>query len=71
MKKYIVTYTKDYGTTYECREVESESFTAAYVIVDLTLLPTSVRHRRDAQSDKKYGGPFFAALRFAFSVSLP
>ena len=36
MKKYIVTYTKDYGTTYECREVESESFTAAYVIVDLT-----------------------------------
>jgi len=37
MKKYIVTYTKDYGTTYECREVESESLTAAYVIVDLTL----------------------------------
>ena len=37
MKKYIVTYTKDYGITYECREVESESFTAAYVIVDLTL----------------------------------
>ena len=23
MKKYIVTYTEDYGTTYECREVES------------------------------------------------
>ncbi len=37
MKKYIVTYTKDYGTTYESREVESESFTAAYVIVHLTL----------------------------------
>lgn len=37
MKKYVVTYTKDYGVTYECREVESESFTAAYVIVDLTL----------------------------------
>ena len=33
MKKYIVTYTKDYGTTYECREVESESYTAAYVNV--------------------------------------
>lgn len=37
MKKYIVTYTKDYGTTYECREVVSESLTAAYVTVDLTL----------------------------------
>lgn len=37
MKKYIVTYTKDYGTTYECCEVESESYTAAYVIVDMTL----------------------------------
>ena len=37
MKKYIVTYTKDYGITYECREVESESYTSAYVIVDLTL----------------------------------
>ena len=37
MKKYIVTYTKDYGSTYERREVESESFTSAYVIVDLTL----------------------------------
>jgi len=37
MKKYIVTYTKDYGITYECREVESKSQTAAYVIVDLTL----------------------------------
>ena len=37
MKKYIVTYTKDYGTTYECREVESESYTAAYIIVDFTL----------------------------------
>ena len=37
MKKYIVTYTEDYGTTYECREVESESYTGAYVIVDMTL----------------------------------
>ena len=37
MKKFIVTYTKDYGITYECREVESETFTAAYVIVDMTL----------------------------------
>ena len=37
MKKYIVTYTKDYGDTYESREVLSESFTAAYIIVDLTL----------------------------------
>jgi hypothetical protein len=37
MKKYIVTYTKDYGITYECREVESDSYTSAYVIVDLTL----------------------------------
>ena len=37
MKKYIVTYTMDYGTTYECREVVSESYTGAYVIVDLTL----------------------------------
>lgn len=37
MKKYIVTYTKDYGNTYECREVESESYTAAYIIVDFTL----------------------------------
>ena len=37
MKKYIVTYTRDYGTTYECREVESESLTDAYVTVDLTL----------------------------------
>ncbi|MBQ8689722.1 MAG: hypothetical protein IJ515_05105 [Clostridia bacterium] len=37
MKKYIVTYTKDYGDTYECREVETESYTAAYVIVDMTL----------------------------------
>ena len=37
MKKYIVTYTKDYGDTYEYREVESESYTAAYVIVDFTL----------------------------------
>ena len=37
MKKYIVTYTKDYGDTYECREVESESYTAAYVTVDMIL----------------------------------
>ena len=37
MKKYIVTYTKDYGITYECREVVSESYTAAYITVDLTL----------------------------------
>ena len=37
MKKYIVTYTEDYGTTYECREVESASYTFAYVMVDMTL----------------------------------
>ena len=37
MKKYIVTYTKDYGKTYENRVVESLSHTAAYIIVDLTL----------------------------------
>ena len=37
MKKYIVTFTKDYGITYECREVVSESYTAAYIIVDMTL----------------------------------
>lgn len=37
MKKYIVTYTKDYGGTYESREVISDSLTSAYVIVDLTL----------------------------------
>jgi hypothetical protein len=37
MKKFIVTYTEDYGNTYEYREVESESHTAAYVIVDMTL----------------------------------
>lgn len=37
MKKYIVTYTQDYGITYECREVESKSYTDAYVIVDMTL----------------------------------
>jgi hypothetical protein len=37
MKKYIVTYTKDYGITYEVREVESETYTLAYVIVDMTL----------------------------------
>ena len=37
MKKYIVTFTKDYGTTYEFLEIESESYTSAYVIVDMTL----------------------------------
>ena len=37
MKRYIVTYTKDYGLTYEFREVESVSYTAAYIKVDLTL----------------------------------
>ena len=37
MKKYIVTYTKDCGGSYEYREVESESYTGAYVIVVLTL----------------------------------
>ena len=37
MKKYIVTYTTDYGITYENREVESETHTGAYVIVDSTL----------------------------------
>ena len=37
MKKYIVTYTEDFGGTYIYREVESESYTAAYVTVDMTL----------------------------------
>ena len=37
MKKYIVTYTKDYGNTFEYREVETDSYTTAYVIVDMTL----------------------------------
>ena len=37
MKRYIVTYTKDYGLTSEFREVESVSYTAAYIKVDLTL----------------------------------
>ncbi|MBR7116588.1 MAG: hypothetical protein IKC87_02655 [Clostridia bacterium] len=37
MKKYIVTYTEDYGNTYECCVVNCESYTAAYVIVDMTL----------------------------------
>ena len=37
MKKYIVTFTEDYGKTYESREVESDSYTFAYIIVDLTL----------------------------------
>ncbi len=39
MKKYIVTYTKDYGHTVENRVVESKSHTGAYIIVDLTLPP--------------------------------
>ena len=37
MKKYIVTYTEDYGVTYECREVESKSYTYAYMEVYCTL----------------------------------
>jgi hypothetical protein len=37
MKKYIVTYTKDYGTTYEYQEVETNTYTSAYIIVDMTL----------------------------------
>ena len=37
MENYIVTYTKDYGTTYEQREVKSKSKTDAYVIVYMTL----------------------------------
>ncbi len=37
MKKFIVIYTQDYGETYEWREVESESYTKAYLLVDLTL----------------------------------
>ena len=37
MTKYIVTYTNDYGNTYECCEVETYSYTEAYVIVDMTL----------------------------------
>ena len=37
MKKYIVTYTKDFGITYECREVESETYTLAYLMVNMTL----------------------------------
>ncbi len=37
MKKYIVTYTKDFGDTYEYREVVSESYTAAYVDVIMVL----------------------------------
>ena len=37
MKKYIVTYTKDYGETYESREVESKSYTLAYFMVDMML----------------------------------
>ena len=37
MKKYIVTYTKDYGRTYEHTTVMSMSHTGAYIIVDLTL----------------------------------
>ena len=37
MKKYIVIYTQDYGITYEYREVETVSYTDAYVTVDMTL----------------------------------
>ena len=37
MKKYIVIYTKDYGDTYESREVESATYTAAYLAVHMTL----------------------------------
>lgn len=37
MKKYIVIYTKDFGDTYEYREVESKSYTDAYMIVDMML----------------------------------
>lgn len=37
MKRYIVTYTRDYGDTYEYREVESKSYTDAYFTVDVTL----------------------------------
>ena len=37
MKKYIVTYTKDFGITYECREVETETYTLAYLMVDMRL----------------------------------
>ena len=37
MKKFIVTYTKDYGRTYENTTVVSASLTGAYIIVDLTL----------------------------------
>lgn len=37
MKKYIVAYTNDYGNTYESCEVESESYTGAYIIVDMIL----------------------------------
>ncbi len=37
MKKYIVTYTKDFGDTYEYREVESKSYTDAYMTVDMML----------------------------------
>ncbi|MBR3680889.1 MAG: hypothetical protein IKL79_02665 [Clostridia bacterium] len=39
MRKYIVTFTRDYGKTYENRVVESTTHTAAYIIVDLTLPP--------------------------------
>ena len=37
MKRYVVTFTKDYGHTYEIRIVESLSHTGAYITVDLTL----------------------------------
>lgn len=39
MKKYLVTFTRDYGETYENRLVECDSFTGAYIKVDLTLPP--------------------------------
>ena len=34
MKKYIVTYTMDFGEHFFTREVESESYTAAYIAVN-------------------------------------
>lgn len=41
MKKYIVTYTMDFGEHFFTREVESESYTAAYIIVNYTLPTTA------------------------------
>lgn len=37
MKRYVVTYTENFGNSYECRVVESDSYTGAYLIVDLAL----------------------------------